>query len=159
MSKEHISTYLNDHLSGSVVAIEMLQHLEETYAGSDIGSFASKLRGDIEQDRQELKSLMNRLEISESTPRKASGWVAGKFTEIKLRIDDKAGGDLHLYEYLEALSLGIEGKRSLWQALESAGEVNAMLRLADYKLLINRAEEQRGGVEERRLKAAKVAFG
>jgi hypothetical protein len=36
---------------------------------------------------------------------------------LKLGIDDPPSGLLLLFESLEALSLGIEGKRSLWIAL------------------------------------------
>jgi hypothetical protein len=43
-------------------------------------------------------------------------------TELKLRFDDPNAGPLRLFESLEALSLGIEGKRSLWIALTAAAE-------------------------------------
>jgi hypothetical protein len=63
-----------------------------------------------------------------------------------------------LLESLEALSLGIEGKRVLWLALSAAAEVTSGLRIADYERLQDRAEEQRNRVEERRLEVAKAAL-
>ena len=33
MAHEHLATYLNDHLAGAVVAIDLLQDLEAEYTG------------------------------------------------------------------------------------------------------------------------------
>jgi hypothetical protein len=158
MADEHIATYLNDHLAGSVVAVELMENLEAVYADTPVAEFIAKLHADIEADRQELKDLMDRLHVSESTARKASAWLTEKLTELKLRLDDPTRGDLRLFESLEALSLGIEGKRCLWLALSAAAEVSPQLRIADYKRLMQRAEEQRGRVERKRLEVAKAAL-
>ncbi len=158
MADEHIATYLNDHLAGSVVAVELMENLESVYAGTPIADFIAKLRADIETDREELRALMGRLKISESRTRKASAWLAEKVAELKLRLDDPTRGDLRLLQSLEALSLGIEGKKSLWLALSAAAEVSPFLRIADYERLKQRAEEQRTRVETRRLEVAKAAL-
>jgi hypothetical protein len=158
MAKEHVATYLNDHLAGSVVAIELLEQLEAAHAGTPLAEFFTMLRADISADRQELQSIMDRLDIDESRPRKASAWLTEKFTEIKLRLDDPTGGDLRLFESLEVLSLGIEGKRSLWLALSAVAKDSPALRLVDYERLIQRAEEQRSRVETKRLDTAKTAL-
>jgi hypothetical protein len=158
MSDEHIETYLNDHLAGSVAAVELLDQLEAAHTGTPRARVLAGLRADIEADRQELKSLMDRLDVSESRARKASAWLTEKVTELKLRLDDTSGGDLRLLESFEALSLGIEGKHSLWLALAAAAEEAPALRLVDYQRLTERAEEQRSRVETLRLEAAKAAL-
>lgn len=158
MTNEHLATYLNDHLAGSVVALELLEQLETTHAGKPIADFFSKLRADISADRGELETLMVRLQIAESCTRKASAWLAEKITELKLRLDDSTAGDLRLFESLEALSLGIEGKRSLWLALSVAAKETPALGLLDYDRLTQRAEEQRDRVEAMRLETAKTAL-
>ncbi len=158
MAREHIATYLNDHLAGATGAVELLEHLEKEHADTEVGRLASGLRADVEADRQTLKSLMERLEVSRSRSRKAAGWLGEKAAELKLRLDDLGGGSLRLFESLEILSLGIEGKRSLWQALAAASEEAPHLRAADYEDLIRRAEEQRGRVEAARMAAARRAL-
>jgi hypothetical protein len=75
-----------------------------------------------------------------------------------LRLDDPARGALRLFEELEALSLGIEGKRSLWVALSAAAKDAPSLQLLDYERLASRAEEQRSRVEAKRLEAARKAL-
>ena len=158
MAEDYIATYLNDHLAGSVVAVELMENLETVYAGRPIADFIAKLRADIEVDILELEALMGQLQISESRTRKASAWLTEKFTQLKLRLDDPAHGDLRLFESLEALSLGIEGKRSLWLALSAAAELSPQLRIADYQRLQQRAEEQRARVEDQRLELARKAL-
>src|SRR6059058_4019514 len=108
MSDQHVATYLNDHLAGAVVALELLDHLEKAHTGTATGSFAAELRADIAADRKELEGLMARLHVSASPPRKAAAWLAEKVTELKLRLDDPAGGSLRLLETLDAVSVEIE---------------------------------------------------
>lgn len=158
MAGEHIATYLNDHLAGAAGALELLEHLETAYAGTQAGRLAAELRVDVEADRQTLESLMDRLQVARSRARKAAAWLGDKVAELKLRLDDPTGGSLRLFESLEALSLGIEGKRSLWRALATAAEEAPDLQVADYEGLIRRAEDQRSRVETARLEAARRAL-
>lgn len=159
MASEYLASYLNDHLSGSVAAIELLEHLQGAYAGSELEHFFAELRNDIEADRQELKRLMDRLKIPQSGTRKAGAWLAGKLAELKMRLDDSAHGPLRLLESLEAVELGINGKLALWRALIAATEISPGLRGAlDYQRLAKRATEQIESVEAHRLNAAKAAL-
>ncbi len=158
MADDHLATYLNDHLAGSVVALELLEHLEAAHAEDPLHDFFRELRADITADRDELEALMKTLNIDQSRTRKATAWFAEKFTELKLRFDDPKAGDLLLFESLEALSLGIEGKLGLWIALAATSETAPSLRIADYARLQHRAQEQRDRVEELRIKTALKAL-
>lgn len=158
MAREQVATYLNDHLAGSSAGLELLEHLESAHAGTQLEGFFAQLRNEVMADRKELESLMSRLGIAQSHARKATAWIAEKMTEVKLWFDDPANGALRLMEGLEALSLGIEGKRSLWKALAAASEDAPWLQVADYDLLAKRAEEQRSRVEALRLEAAREAL-
>ncbi|HEV7681518.1 MAG TPA: hypothetical protein VGO68_05315 [Pyrinomonadaceae bacterium] len=158
MANRHIATYLNDHLAGSVVALELLDSLEAAHAESELGAFFKQLHADIAADQDELQNLMQHLDIAESRTRKASAWLTEKLTELKLRFDDPKDGSLRLFESLEALSLGIEGKRSLWIALMAAARESSPLRILDYKRLTQRAQEQRARVETQRIETAKKAL-
>jgi hypothetical protein len=158
MGDDHIATYLNDHLAGSVMALELLDHLEATHSESELSTFFKQLRADVTADQDELQRLMDHLDIGESRTRKASAWLAEKMTELKLRFDDPEDGGLRLFESLEALSLGIEGKRSLWTALTAAAEKSPSLRILDYGRLTQRAQNQRDRVENLRIETAKKAL-
>lgn len=158
MANEHLATYLNDHLAGSVIAIQLMESLESLHEGTPIAAFVRELRADIETDQKELQRLMSSLEISESRTRKVSAWLTEKLSELKLRFDDSEDGNFRLFESFEALSLGIEGKRSLCRALAAAAEASPELRLFDYDHLQQRAQEQRERVERTRLELARAVF-
>ena len=158
MAENHLATYLNDHLAGSVSALDLLEHLEKSHAGTPLAGFAAGLRAEIAADRGELEALMARLGIAASLPRKAVSWLAEKVTEIKLRVDDPRAGALRDLEILDAVSVGIEGKRLLWRALAASARDRPDLGRLDYERLEHRAEEQRRGVETFRLVAAKAAL-
>lgn len=66
MGDDCLATYLNDHLAGSVVALELLDHLEEKHSHTSLRAFFSQLRAEITADRDELERLMDALHISES---------------------------------------------------------------------------------------------
>jgi hypothetical protein len=156
MSKEHVATYLNHHLAGSIVVLEILQHLEAEAA--DLAPHIAKLRTEIEVDHRDLKLLMHRLGISESRIRKVSGWIAEQLTEVALEVDDESRGALRRLERLEAVAIGIDGKLALWRALKAAAEVEPELRGPAFEDLSKRAEEQRRQVEVFRLEAASSAL-
>jgi hypothetical protein len=158
MSVQHIATYLNDHLAGSVTAIELLTHLAEKHAGGPVGTFATTLRAEIEADQRELKGIIEKVGVGAGVVRTAVAWLAEKAARLKLAADDPAGGALRLLESLEVLSLGIEGKRCLWLSLEAASSGNPALCGPDYGRLVRRAEDQRTRVESARLDAARVAL-
>ena len=156
MSKEHLVTYLNDHLAGSHIAVEILQHLEAE--ASDLIPDLSALKSDIEADRDQLRTLMDRLHIPESRVRKVTSWIAEQVTEAKFEADDETRGTLRRLERLEALAVGIDGKSALWRALNAAAEGAAELRGMDYEHLTERAQKQRNRVEILRLQAARLAL-
>jgi hypothetical protein len=155
MANHHLAVYLNDHLAGATGAVELLGHL---VTDSAAGRTAHRLLEDVASDREELVNLMRRLEIAQSTARKASGWLGEKLAELKVRIDDPSDGKLRMLELLEVIALGIEGKRALWTALTAAAETSPELRALDYGRLLRRVDEQRCLVEGQRLAAAKSAL-
>ncbi len=159
MANESLATYLNDHLAGSVVALELLDHLQENGAGTAEASILADVHADIVADRQDLEGVMAQRGIAVSETRKATGWLVEKLSEIKLRLDDAGDGALRRLEALETVSLGIAGKEALWDALAAAAEAAPELNGLDYARLGQRAATQRAVVESLRLRAAQEAFG
>ena len=144
---KEISTYLNDHLAGSVGALEMLDGLIKSQEDQPLESFLKTLRADIQSDQDELKQLMARLDIDESSMRKAGAWVAEKLSRVKLGAGDAGKSELAMLQSLEGLSLGIAGKRSLWRTLGAVAEISPRLRDRDFAELEKRALDQFERVE------------
>ncbi len=158
MSGTGLTTYLNDHLAGSVAALDLLDDLIADPVEPDDVQFFTELRGKIEADQEVLRDLIQALGSSESPVRKAAGWMAEKVSSLKLRWDDPGNHGLRHFESLEALAFGIQGKLSLWRALEVVAPTVPELEKLDLERYQRRAETQYAGVERRRLNAAQAAF-
>jgi hypothetical protein len=141
-------TYLNDHYTGSVGAIDLARQGARQYAGSELGSFLSTLAREIEEDREALRRMMRVAEARPHRVKHALAWAGGKAMMIKLRMSPQP------LMLLETLALGITGTALGWRALAAAGNpVGAPL-----DDLIARAERQLAGVEEHRLAAARTSL-
>jgi hypothetical protein len=158
MSLEVYKTYLNDHLAGSVAAIELVDHLRELTNNPEREALLSRLRSEIEEDQTVLRELLKEVGGSESKFRKAAAWLTEKLGEAKLKLDHPEGGELQWLEALETLGLGIQGKLALWRALEAARDRKPDLQSLDLGRLMNRALEQLQWVESERLQVARRAL-
>ena len=155
---KELTNYLNDHLAGSVGALELLDRLIDTYREKPLEQFFQSLRDDIHHDQEQLKELMQKLGAEESAVRKAGAWMVEKLSRGKIDLSEAPEGDIGLLLALEALVLGITGKRSLWRALQAASRTVPQLARLDYAGLEKRAIEQCERVEAKRLEAARTAF-
>jgi hypothetical protein len=151
-----ITTYLRDHLAGSAVALDLLDKMREREGESELGVVLDDLRDDIAIDRAALEQVMDTLGVTSGAIRQAGGRVIEKVSRVKF--DERVTGSAHLTHLMEteALSLGIEGKRSGWRALK---EISPDDLGVDLDALIGRAEDQRARLEPFRLAAARHAFG
>jgi hypothetical protein len=152
-----LATYLNDHLTGATVGVELARRARDQNEGTPLGRYLAQLAEEIEEDRETLKAVMERLDVGHDRLKLAAGWLGEKAGRLKPNNRLFGYSPLSRLIELEALGLGVEGKRSLWQALRDLQEP----RLAefDFEALIERAAAQRAGLEERRLAAANTAFG
>ena len=159
MSAEVLVTYLNDHLAGSVAALELVDRLTRLCRGTEREKIFRRLRDEIEEDQEVLRQLLQAIGGKESKVRKAAAWLTEKIGEAKLELDATGGGELRLLEALEALGLGIQGKLGLWRALEAASPGNPELGRLDLSRLERRARDQFERVETLRLQVARSAIG
>jgi hypothetical protein len=154
MAKTELATYLNDHLAGSVAALELLDHLIKIYEGKPLEKFFKDLRDEVSADQEILRKLVQRF-AKESAIRKAGGWIAEKFTRAKIKAAGEEVGEIGLIQALEVLVLGITGKQLLWRALNASLGSSPLLRGMDLSRLEERAIEQIERVEAKRLEAAR----
>ena len=158
MSTEHLRTYLNDHLAGSVAALELLDHLIKLHQKSDRESFHRGLRAEIEEDQKILQKILEQVGGRESRVRKAAAWMSEKLGEAKLVLDDPGDNQLRILEALETLALGIQGKLLLWRALGSVSAPAPAFRAVDFSQLERRARDQFDRVDTERLLVARAAL-
>lgn len=157
MSDEALGTYLNDHLAGSVAAIQMLERAAEQQGGTPRGRQLGELLDAIREDQEELRGLIRRLGFQESTLKKAGARMAEQAGRIKLGAG--ADGDrLGRLEMLETLAMGIHGKGQLWRALGTVVSKYQAIQELDLSRLERRAREQHDLVDGWRIEAAAEAL-
>jgi hypothetical protein len=150
-----LTSYLNDHLAGSVAAIELLDHLIDDHKGHRLEKFLVDLREDVHADQEVLQNLMRELDLEESSVRKAGAWIAEKIGQAKIAF---SGDSVGLLQAMEALALGITGKKLLWRALRTVEAELSQLQGIDLSRLEQRAADQFERVEKERLHLSREAF-
>jgi hypothetical protein len=155
MRNDNLAMYLDDHLAGSVAAIEMIEHLIKIHEGKPIEQFCEELCADINSDQNQLRELMRSLEVKESSVRKVGAWVAEKFSRPKFGLRSEGTNEVGFLQALEALVLGIKGKEGLWRALDAVKKSWPQLEQFDFERLEKRAIEQGERVEAKRLEVAR----
>jgi len=158
MPDKHIGSYLNHHLSASVAWLEAVQRVEDAEKGTPTARALSELRAEGLADQLMLREFMAQLKVSERETEKATAWLSEKLSRLMLPLKDPKEGSYNLLLILEALSLGLEGRRALWVALAAAARESVALQGPDYQILVRRAEEQRARMEQLRLETAKNAL-
>jgi hypothetical protein len=158
MSRDGLTTYLNDHLAGSVAALALLDHLLGLQRGTASERALAAIRREVEEDQAVLEALLGELGAKKSRVRQAAAWLTEKLGQAKLRLDDPGSGELRMLEALEALALGIQGKASLWRALSAASGHWPQVQHPDFSALERRAVSQFQRVESLRLQAAPAAL-
>jgi hypothetical protein len=109
---KQLDSYLNDHLAGSVGALELLGHWAHLHEGKPLGAFFSQIEKEIRADQDTLCDLMRRLGIEESNIRRAGAWAAEKVGRARLMIAGDEPGSLGLVLTFEGLVMGVVGKNS-----------------------------------------------
>lgn len=153
-----MATYLNDHLAGSVGAIEMIKRLMKAYEGKRIEEFFKQLYVEINSDQDDLRELMRALEVKESHARRVAAWMGEKLIRPKIRLLRDETRSMGLFQALEALVLGIKGKEALWHTLLSVTETWPPLKRFSLQRLKQRAMEQGDQVEAKRLEVSRQVF-
>jgi len=158
MNSDHLKTYMKDHHAGSVAAVQLLDHLVSANVGKPHEAFFIALRREVSEDQAALEEMLHDLHGSEGLIRGAVAFAGEKLSRVKLLLEDPSGSGLAYFEKLEALALGIEGKRALWRALGAVASETPTLQNVDFDRLNQRAEAQRKRVEAVRIEAAREAL-
>jgi hypothetical protein len=141
---DSLSTYLQDHLAGSVQAIELLEMIRDRNSGKPLGQFAADLLVEIKEDREALLELARRVGSGSSSVKEMAAWAGEKVGRLKLRHGKTAFG---VFEALEYLEVGIHGKWAMWRVLAALAPTDARLEGSDFDRLAGRAENQHARID------------
>ena len=150
-----LSIYLNDHLAGSTIGVRLARRISAKNRGTPLGDYLERLTSEIESDRETLERLVDELGIRRNRLKAFGAWATEKLGRLKLNGQLTGYSPLSRFVELEALYLGIIGKRGLWRALQRTLGNDEHF---DFEELGRRAEGQAAEVEEHRLEAARMAL-
>jgi hypothetical protein len=155
MATRLLGIYLNDHLAGATVAVELARRAARANDGTPVGEFlAGALVPELGEDRETVERLMQALDIARSRPKLLAAWTAEKAGRLKLNGELRRYSPLSRLLELEGLAALIELQRGLWLALAESVPTDGF----DFGRLAERAVSQRARLEEHRRAAAAVVL-
>jgi hypothetical protein len=158
MAGKAMDVYLNDHLAGATLGIELAKLIRSRSQGTSLSELMAGLAPQIEQDRQTLIGLMQRIDSPRNPGKQAGVWLTGKASRVKFWGLTSGEPELGTFMALESLALGVQGKLSLWKALEQVADRHPALASVNLTELINRAQSQYDALEQARLGAGETAL-
>ena len=156
---KYLPIYLNDHYAGSTLGIELAKRAAKHGRGDvEFGPPLTRIAAEIDEDREELKRIMARLEISAQRVKATLGWVMEKAGRLKPNGNLLRFSPLSRVVEIEGLITGVSGKLSLWRALLAIVPSEPRLDEDNLTRLAERAEDQLLRLHALRGAAAIIAF-
>lgn len=152
---KNLHLYLNHHLAGSIGAVRIIDHLIDTVEEPEAHDFFLQLKVEVERDQGLLKRLLTSAGMETSAPIQVAGKIAARVGFFQFMWEGFEPKGLGLFEGLEMLALGIQGKRLLWQALKEIAFLIPEWHDVDFSRLEKKALSQREDVERWRIHAAR----
>jgi hypothetical protein len=155
---KYLAIYLNDHLAGATVGVELSRRSASSNEQHASGPELAVIAREIAEDREALVDVMERLDVGRSHVKPALAWAGEKAGRLKFNGELTSYSPLSRLIEVEGLVLGVTGKLGLWRALQQAAAAEPRLAEVDLDELIARGESQRERLEELRRAAAAEAL-
>ncbi|HZI08642.1 MAG TPA: hypothetical protein VEZ71_31790 [Archangium sp.] len=153
-----LKIYLNDHLAGSMVGVELTRRAKSENAGNAVGEYLDTFLRELLEDRATLESVISALGLKPDVVKQGVAWVGERLGRLKLNGRLTSYSPLSRVEELEALCLGTEGRLAMWRSLRRLSRKDERLGRFDFTALITRAEHQRRILERLRQQSSDEAF-
>jgi hypothetical protein len=139
MDETQMRRYLEDHLSGADLGLTIASRLERAHPGTEISATLARMSGQIREERSLVADALERLDAPPDLLRRAMGVVGslGRLASSLPFVPEPS-----VLEDLEALAVGIWGKRLLWGLIRQVQESEGGFDGIDVDRLAARAEEQ-----------------
>jgi hypothetical protein len=156
---KYLAIYLKDHHAGSTTGIELAKRAAKNARDdAECGPGLAQLATEIDEDREALIRIMERLGVSPDRVKSGLFWAAEKAGRLKPNGHLRQPSPLSRLVEVEGLLGGVSGKLSLWRALLVVAPQEPRLDAAELGRLAERAEDQLGRLHGLRdVAAARIA--
>jgi hypothetical protein len=156
---ELLSVYCNDHLAAATGGIELVSRMIGAHQGSRHEPALRQLLGELREEKTALTRTMASLGIPVRQYKQAAVWIAEKASRGKLNGSLLSRSPLSSLVEFEFLASAVRGKRSGFETLRIAAEVEPRLPTAELDRLIDQAHRQYLWLTEARREVAAEVFG
>ena len=117
-TRRALATYLRDHLAGADTAIQLVQGLSDAYRGGPERALFQSLYEQFREDRGVVEGILAELGYTSLSVKRVAGRATGSAIH---KVAGSSPGGLSLFRTLEALAIGVQGKRCLWRTAQALG--------------------------------------
>lgn len=136
-----LATYLNDHLAAATAGVELVRRAAGNHDG-ERGAQLSDLADEIAEDREALRGIMKRLDVAESSLKKAAGWFGEKAGRLKPNDHLVTRSPLSDVLEIEMLRAGTAARICGFQVLRAVAVEDGRVSREELEALIERADDQ-----------------
>jgi hypothetical protein len=140
-NQELLGIYLNDHLGASTAGVELIRRAAGNHDG-ERGAELLRLAEEIAEDREALRDLMKRLDIAESTVKKAAGWLGEKAGRLAPNGHVVSRSPLSDVLEIEMMRAGTAARTCGLQVLRAVAVEDPRIGREELETLIERADDQ-----------------
>lgn len=141
MNQDLLATYLNDHLTAATAGVELIRRAAGNHDG-ERGAELARLADETAADREALRGIMQRLDVPESTVKKAAGWLGEKAGRLKPNDHLLTRSPLSDVLEVEMMRAGTAARICGFQVLRAVAVEEPRLDREELERLIARADDQ-----------------
>ncbi len=155
-----LGIYVNDHLASATGGIELVGRMIGLHRGSQYEEPLRQLLAELRDEKESLRAIMAAMGIGVTQYKQLGVWVAEKVTRVvKLNGRVLARSPLSDLVEFEFLASGVRAKRSGFETLRIAAEVEPRLPKDELDRLIDQAHRQYEWLTRARREVAADVFG
>jgi hypothetical protein len=156
---ELLAVYVNDHIASAAGGIELVTRMIGVHRGSAHEDGLRQLLDELRQEKSDLTATARALDLPVRQYKQVAVWVAEKASRLKLNGHVLSRSPLSSLVEFEFLASAVRGKRSGFETLRIAAEVDPRIDTVLLDSLIDQANRQFHWLTEARRQVAASIFG
>jgi hypothetical protein len=156
---ELLAVYCNDHLASAAGGIELVSRMIGQHKGSSYEQPLRQLLDELRQEKSDLTATTRALGFPVHQYKQAAVWIAEKASRLKLNGHLLSRSPLSDLVEFEFLASAVRGKRSGFETLRIAAEVDDRIDKVLFDSLIAQANRQYHWLTTVRREVAAGIFG
>ena len=154
-----MTVYLNDHIASAAGGIELVSRMIGQHRGTAYEGPLRQLLDELREEKTALTGTAGALGLPVRQYKQVAVWAAEKASRLKLNgrlLSRSPLSDLVEFEFLAS---AVRGKRSGFETLRIAAEIDARIDAALYDRLVDQANRQFRWLTDTRREVAAGVFG